>query len=387
MAASGADHRTLLKEYYYARFVAPDLLLYLGDNGLFTVHFDTVALKTVGRSSPVSEPLFGWGVNFAVSASGTLVYVPGPLNPERQLVWVDRQGRPEPVIAAPRAYRFPRLSPDGRRLALQIEVGSQSDLWIHDFVLGTLTRVTFDGRSNCPVWSPDGEWLLFGSWAPGVLNLFRLRADGTGRPDRILTNDNDQWAGSVSPDGRLLVYMQSDRETEGDLWKTALNGAGKPEPVITMPDVQWGGRLSPNGRWLAYTSNESSRFEVYVTPFPGPGPKWQVSTEGGQEIVWSRSGRELFYRNGSQMMSVPIEATSEFRRRQGGAIIRRSVPALLSRSAAVRRLARRTTVYYAHRERDRAYPLKCRFELEGDRAFPGEVIFTISTMPNGRLHQ
>ena len=106
MAASGADHRTLLKEYYYARFVAPDLLLYLGDNGLFTVHFDAVALKTVGRSSPVSEPLYGRGVNLAVSASGTLVYVPGPLNPERQLVWVDRQGRPEPVIAAPRAYRL-----------------------------------------------------------------------------------------------------------------------------------------------------------------------------------------------------------------------------------------------------------------------------------------
>ena len=144
--------------------------------------------------------------------------------------------------------------------------------------------------------------------------MFRLRADGTGRPERILTNDNDQWAGSVSPDGQLLVYMQRDRETEGDLWKTALNGAGKPEPVITMPYVQWGGRLSPDGRWLAYTSNESSRFEVYVTPFPGPGPKWQVSTEGGQEIVWSRSGRELFYRNGSQMMSVhPSRPHQSFR--------------------------------------------------------------------------
>jgi serine/threonine protein kinase/Tol biopolymer transport system component len=314
MAASGTDHRTLLKESYYARYVAPDLLVYLGDDGLFTVHFDTAALKTVGRSSPVSEPVFrGYSVNFAVSASGTLVYVPGPLNPERQLVWVDRQGRPEPVIAAPRAYRFPRLSPDGRRLALQVDAGSQSDLWIHDFGPATLTRVTFDGRSNCPVWSPDGEWLLFGSRGSGGLNLFRLRADGTGRPERILTNENDQWAGSVSPDGRLLVYMQRYRDTEGDLWKTALNGAGKPEPVITMPDTQWGGRLSPDGRWLAYTSNESSRFEVYVTPFPGPGPKKQVSTEGGQEIVWSRSGRELFYRNGSQMMSVPIEATSEFR--------------------------------------------------------------------------
>ena len=312
MAASGADHRTLLKESYYARYVAPDLLLGLGDNGLFTVHFDIVALKTVGRSSPVSEPIFGGNENFAVSASGTLVYVPGSLNPERQLVWVDRQGRPEPVIAAPKAYQFPRLSPDGRRLALQIDVGSQSDIWIHDFAHATLMRATFDGRSNCPVWSPEGEWLLFGSLTPGVVNLFRLRADGTGGPDRILTNDNDQWAGSVSPDGRLLVYMQRHRETEGDLWKTVLNGAGKPEPVITMPYVQWGGRLSPNGRWLAYTSNESSRFEVYVTPFPGPGPKWQVSTEGGQEIVWSRSGRELFYRNGSQMMSVPIEATPEF---------------------------------------------------------------------------
>ena len=164
MAASGADHRTLLKESYYARYVAPDLLLYQGDDGLFTVHFDTVALKTVGRSSPVSESIFrGWSVNFAVSASGTLVYVPGPLNPERQLVWVDRQGHPEPVSAAPKAYRFPRLSPDGRRLALQIDVGSQSDLWIHDFAHATLTKATFDGRSNCPVWSPDGEWLLFGS--------------------------------------------------------------------------------------------------------------------------------------------------------------------------------------------------------------------------------
>ena len=314
MAASGADHRALLKESYYARYVAPDLLLYLRDDGLFTVHFDPVGLKTVGRSSSASEPLFGGGVNFAVSVSGTLVYIPGSLNPERQLVWVDRQGRSEPVIAPPRTYRFPRLSPDGRKLALQIHVGSEDDLWIHDFAHATVTKATFDGRSRCPVWSPDGEWLLFSSLqTSGVLNLFRLRADGTGNPERILTNDNHQWAGSVSPDGRQLVYMQSDHETEGDLWKTPLNGAGQPEPVITMPYVQWGGRLSPDGRWLAYTSNESSQFEVYVTPFPGPGPKWQVSTEGGQEIVWSRSGRELFYRNGSQMMSVPIEATSEFR--------------------------------------------------------------------------
>ena len=162
MAASGADHRTLLKESYYARYVALDLLLGLGDNGLFTVHFEIVALKTVGRSSPVSEPIFGGNEKFAVSASGTLVYVPGSLNPKRQLVWVDRQGRPEPVIAAPKAYQFPRLSPDGRRLALQIDVGSQSDIWIHDFAHATLMRATFDGRSNSPVWSPEGEWLLFG---------------------------------------------------------------------------------------------------------------------------------------------------------------------------------------------------------------------------------
>jgi eukaryotic-like serine/threonine-protein kinase len=314
MAGSGADHRTLLKESNYARYVAPNLLLYLGDEGLFTMHFDAITMKTVGTPSPVSEPVFrGQSGNFAVSASGTLVYVPGPLNPERQLVWVDRQGHPEPVSASPRAYRFPRLSPDGQSLALEIDVGSHSDLWIHDFAHATLTKATFDGDSNCPVWSADGEWLLFGSRAPGVLNLFRLRADGTGRPERILTNENEQWAGSVSPNGQLLVYMQRDRDTEGDLWKTALNGAGKPEPVLIGPYVQWGGRLSPDGRWLAYTSNESRRFEVYVTPFPGPGPKWQVSTEGGQEIVWSRNGRELFYRNGSQMMAVPIEARSEFR--------------------------------------------------------------------------
>ncbi|MGD1093902.1 MAG: hypothetical protein ABSB35_18185 [Bryobacteraceae bacterium] len=163
------------------------------------------------------------------------------------------------------------------------------------------TRLTFTGKANAPVWTPDGKHLIFRTVSPGSV-LFLIRSDGGGEPQRLLEGQTlSAW--SVSPDGRRLSYQEQTPETGFDLWTLPLDlsdpdhpKAGTPEVFVRTPADENVPRFSPDGRWLAYRSNESGSSEIYVRPFPaGSGGKWQVSIGGGFYPLWSRNGRELFY--------------------------------------------------------------------------------------------
>jgi len=237
---------------------------------------------------------------FAVSTTGALAYLAersrisegafGSLRP-RTLVRVDRHGIAAPLNAPSAGYDDPRLSPDGRRLAMTIRNRSGRDVWIYDLARESLTQFTFGGASATAVWTPDGRRLVF--WSDdGRRNLFWQPADRSAAAERLLTNPDSQWPASFTPDGRLLTYMQNDANTEGDVWALPFDGDRRPRPVVRLPHTQYGGRLSPDGRWVAYSSDETGRFEIYVTPLSGGG-KVQVSTNGGEEAVWARSGRRI----------------------------------------------------------------------------------------------
>lgn len=177
---------------------------------------------------------------------------------------------------------------------------------MYDLSRETLSRFTFEGSSNnFPLWTLDGKRIVFNSNKDGPLNLFWQLADGSVGMERLATSDYTQSAESWSPDGQLLAYYEINSATGYDIWVLRLSDR-KSQPFLRTPFTESAPRFSPDGHWLAYVSDESGRYEVYVQPYPGPGGKWQISTDGGTEPAWNPNGRELFYRSGNKMMAVDV---------------------------------------------------------------------------------
>jgi serine/threonine protein kinase/Tol biopolymer transport system component len=314
------------------RYALSGHLVYAQKGSLMAMPFDPQQLTVTGAAVPVVEgvlqsPVTG-AAQYSISATGSLVYVPGGVqSAQLTLVWVNRNGAEQPLAAPVHAYVFPRLSPDGRRVAMGI-TESESQIWLYDLSRETLSRFTFEGNYNpVPVWTPDGKRIAFESNKEGVPNVFWQLADGSGGLERLTTSQNIQAPHSFSPDGQLLVFNEVNPATGQDIWVLRMGdpslGSGqapsvgpgqgrKALPFLRTPFNEANPRFSPDGRWLAYISDESGRFEIYVQPYPGPGGKWQISTDGGTEPMWNPAGRELFYRSGDKMMAVDISTQSGF---------------------------------------------------------------------------
>jgi serine/threonine-protein kinase len=303
--------------------VNPESALYLGtghivfgrpaSSGLLAVRFDPEQLRVLGVPVPVLDrihvvPYTGWGASVAVSDSGTIVYQPARVT-ERTLVWVDRQGNPTPVSHERAAYLNPSVSPDGGRLLFVSFTSPSEGVWIHDFDRGSRTRVT-KGSSSTPIWSTDGKQITFASRTSGTWSLSSRSADGSGETETLLDRERSQFPMAWSPDGQTLAYYDYGLTTGRDIW---MRSAGEePTPFLVTRFNEGMLRFSPDGRYVAYVSDESGQQEVYVQPYPGPGERTIVSTDGGREPVWSRDGRELFYRNGDRMMAVPVRTGDTF---------------------------------------------------------------------------
>jgi Tol biopolymer transport system component len=227
---------------------------------------------------------------------------------------VDRTGGERPVLDEPGAFSDPSISTDGRQLAVAIE-GAHQDLWLVDMPRRTLSRLTFDPSEEfSPRWTPDGLRLFYALIEIGRVPEIAWRAaDGSGNADHVLANDNLALIpGSIAPDGRTLAYVEIVTDDNADIWALPLGGGRRPVPFVKTPFNEFGPEFSPDGRFLAYVSNESGRLEIYVRPFPGPGPKRQVSVGGGTSAVWSKSGGEIFYRNGDAVMAAAVAGGPEF---------------------------------------------------------------------------
>jgi Tol biopolymer transport system component len=175
-----------------------------------------------------------------------------------------------------------------------------------------LTLFTFAGAINQnPAWTPDGKRIAFYSNKEGPTNLFWQLADGSGGLEGLTTGPYGKIPKSWSPDGQLLAFHENNPVTQKDIWILRLSDR-KAEPFLRTPFLEGAPTFSPDGHWLAYVSNESGRPEIYVLPYPGPGGKWQVSTESGTEPAWNRNGRELFYRSGKKMMAVDVTTQPSF---------------------------------------------------------------------------
>jgi len=311
-----AERKSLVEGAIQPHYVPPGYIVYAKGGTLMAAPFDPRRLALTGAAFPVVENVLQisatGAAQYSVSKSGSLVYVSGGVQiNSRSLVWVHRNGTEQPLAAPPHFYVHPRISPDGRRVAVSIaEQGG--NVWIYDLARGTLTRVTFEGSgNNFPAWTPDGKRLVFRSSRGGPGNLFWQLADGSGEPERLTTSNYNHQPSSFSPEGQLLAFVELTPTVGPRAWVLRLSDR-KAEPFLRTRFSESGPQFSPDGHFLSYASEESGRSEVYVQPFPGPGSKWQISTEGGTEPLWNPNGQELFYRQGNKMMVVDVVTQPAF---------------------------------------------------------------------------
>jgi len=231
------------------------------------------------------------------------------------LVWVDRQGKSKDLAVAPNGYSSPRISPNGKLLAVQILAGGPEDLWIYDFARNTLMRLTFSTGVSFPVWMPDSRGLIYRTRVPSF-SLRRKAADGSGGEETLLGSDFEDPGASpyaVSPDGKTILLGTIGSSGAIALRALALDGSRKLEPYLDAGYNESQADFAPDGHWVVYVSNESGRQEIYVQPYPGRGGKWMISSGGGQAPRWSRTGREIFFRNDEALMTVPVETQPTFK--------------------------------------------------------------------------
>jgi serine/threonine-protein kinase len=224
------------------------------------------------------------------------------------VVSLDGSGKTQPLIATPGVYLTPRFAPDGRRLAVAMQIGKGTDIYVYDPQRDAMSHLTFTGQrdgyiNSNPVWTPDGKHIVFRAQSQGANVLWWIRADGGGEPVMLRENKLGQLApSSFSPDGRRLAFMEASPETGMDVWAMTLDLSdpehpkpGKAEKFYASPKVDVVPMFSPDGHWIAYASDEQGQFEIFVRPFPGPGGVWQVSSGGGAYPSWSSDGKTIFF--------------------------------------------------------------------------------------------
>ena len=314
--------RTLVVGASMVRYAATGHLILARDNQLFAMKLVDAKGSAVANATSVLNGVDGVEssgvVFFDIAQNGTLIYVErDPHATELELVLVDRQGRAGPLPFPHREYHMPALSPDGKRVAFGIGPGRgrASDVWIGDMATGELTRLTFDGRSMSPVWTPDGARVTFSTPTAGVKDSVVWKAaDGSDRGSTLATFPSESGRGplSFSRDGRYLVLLQDGGAAgSSDLIYLSVEDQ-QPHTIAATQAIEMGGTLSREGRWLAYSSDATGQAEVYVQPFPGAGGKWQVS-EGGNAPRWSADGKSIFYANADgALMEVPVETGATF---------------------------------------------------------------------------
>ena len=309
------EWETLVEQGYKPRYAASGHLVYALSGILMATPFDLNRLEITGPTVPILEDVAGsvvfGSVSYNLAPEGSLVYVAGTaFRSTRTLVWVDRNGREVALAAEPRNYTYPRVSPDGTRVALDVR-DEENDIWIWDFARETLTRLTFDaGADQYPVWTPDSERVVFSSRRSGVPNLYWKSADGTGTAEQLTQSPNQLNPNSMSPDGKHVVF----RSNVQDLGMLSLEGERPTQLLLSEEFREQNGEIAPDGRWLAYESNASGQGEIYVRPFPDvDAGRWQISSNGGTRPLWGPDGRELFYlATDNRLMAVPVETGENF---------------------------------------------------------------------------
>jgi eukaryotic-like serine/threonine-protein kinase len=309
---STGELRLLFSDAQSPSYAAGHLVYYEG-GALWAVPFDPDKLQVLGKPAQLEA-----GVNEenyvpqeSASRTGVLAYAPGlPGNFFRNLYLVNRKGQEQKLDVPSQDYVDPAISPDGKRIAVVTRGVQQLQVLERD--RGLVTNLAANFSNFAPVWTSDGRNLLL-----DAIDAFRQRGiycvavDGASEPQLIRTTSQTSHVTSIT--GDYAAVMVSDPVTNTDLWLLGMHAPYEMRPFKRTPAVERQGSLSPDSHWMAYASNESGRSEIYVDPVPGPGGRRQISTDGGEQPRWIRNGREIVFRNGTKMMSVPVQLQPMFR--------------------------------------------------------------------------
>jgi serine/threonine protein kinase/Tol biopolymer transport system component len=316
------EWHVLLQDAADAKYVPTGHLVFLRQGTLMAVRFDLARMEVIGQAVALAgDVMQAFSTNshyntgagqFGISDTGSLIYAAGGIVPSAKdsLVWVDQKGAEQLVTVLKFPFFAPRLSPDGQKIAYAT-AGREWQIWVYDLSRGTNSRLTDEGMADYPVWTPDGKRLLFNWQRSLVQNLFWRPYDGSSPIERLTTSEYDQFAGSWSSDGKTVALADSHPGTSYDIALLDVP-SGRVTPFLNSRFNEAYPEFSPDGRWIAYKSDESGRDEVYVRPFPSPGMKYPVSSEGGTQPLWARNGKQLFYRRGDQVWVVDVRAEGGF---------------------------------------------------------------------------
>jgi len=292
------EHRILFDGGTDPTYLASGHIAYARNGTLEAVPFDLDSLEVTGPPFQIAEGIVtsdGWGsAHYAVSDTGTLVYVPGgPELFQLQVQWLYRDGRVETVPLPPQPYGTASFSPDGKRLALSI-LGANASIWIYDIDRRTMTRLTSEWDNTAPTWTSSGAHVTFVSNRIGSPGIWRVAADGSGE-EELLDADADGVPNSWSAEDRWLAFTKTRPGTGEDIWLLTDDAQRRVEPLMQTPAHESSVAFSPDDKWLAYTSTDSGVSELYVRRFPHSGGKWQITAGGGETPLWSPQGDALYY--------------------------------------------------------------------------------------------
>jgi serine/threonine-protein kinase len=297
---------------YFGRYAGSGHIVYMQDDTLFAMPFDLRRLTVTGAAARTIDSIqsdHGRGsAQLTLSQTGTMAYIPGrDRYGARPIVWMDRTGALATLRAEPSEWYNAEFAPDGRRIAVDVRDGGQTDIWVHDWSRGSLTRITSGAMNEeFPVWTPDGARLVYRTFKSSIdpygNTISWKRADGTGDSQVLVHSTAALLPGSWHPEKKLLAYVATMPGTGEDVMILPVEGdevggwtTGKPVSFVGSPARERAPTFSPDGRWLSYTSNETGHDEVYVRPFPGPGPRVMVSSGGGHDSSWSRVRHEIVF--------------------------------------------------------------------------------------------
>jgi Tol biopolymer transport system component len=303
---SGEPPKVLVESGIEGRFLPTGHLAYVSHGVLFAVPFDVGSLKVTGGPVPLVQGVKSEGATalYAVSATGSLVYVPGGpsgVGGEQNLGWIDRTGKVDFLKLPPATFLYPRLSPDDRHLAVEIDSSNEANIWIYELSgASQLRRLTFGGRNRVAAWSADGQRLAFQSDREGDLAIFSQRADAVGSAERLTTPGKGAAHVPESWSSKGDLLFTSTQGPEATLWAYSVQDrTSRPFGSVRSSRQPTNAAFSPNGLWVAYQSNETGSPAIYVQPFPATGSRFQASLVAPQDDphhpLWSRDGTELFY--------------------------------------------------------------------------------------------
>jgi serine/threonine-protein kinase len=326
--------KTLHRGGAYPRIV-DGYLLFARKGTLYAARYDSARQELTGRPEPVVDDLMSRTGNQAagdgsaqydLSPAGHLVFRSGwEAASQYPLAWVGRDGQIEIAVEKEGIYSDPRISPDGKKIALADVTGSNNDVWVYDLERGSSSRLTFAGGTHYfPAWTPDSEYVTYSRDLGGSTGVFMKRVDGAGDEVRLIEPSATPLVGgqsialinpcSWSPDGKALALHSMTASGGWDLHLLRLEEGkdpGQAEPYLATPYDEVFPEFSPDGRLVAYQSNESGGWQVYVRTYPDTGGRWQVSVDGGQYPRWSRDGREIFFRVGRSVVVASVDREGE----------------------------------------------------------------------------